>query len=113
MWCRLCGRHAELRVKQLAQPCPKIMTPQAASRVGRIHKQQHPTSKARLGAPWIFALEPKAAAQCLEAAKDPRQGKHKDQTEQAVLSPDFDEAEADIFWDEAGDDYQALYRGDF
>ena len=116
IWCRLCGRHAELRVKSLAQPCPKHMNKHAATRIGRIQKQVHPTSKAGLGVPWKVDIARVCTAIPKIAVQDPELSKNNHVASRpkdlpVVLAPNFDDPEAEDFWMD-DEDYSDAHFGE-
>ena len=104
IWCSLCGKHAETRVKGLAKACPKHMPTQARTRINKINKSMHPVLKhVRLSSPWKYtnkivddsAVSPISATCCNEgglggAAPLPK----------PVRMPNFDDSEGEDFWSE-------------
>ena len=102
IWCKLCGRHAETRVKGLANKCPKHMSIQAATRINKINKSMHPVLKnVRLSNPWKYTNK------IVESSgKQPSLGLGGSaevvgvQPPRQVMPPDFDDSEGEDFWSE-------------
>ena len=103
IWCRVCGRHAETRVKGLAKACPKRMTIQAATRINKIKKQMHPVLKnVRLSTPWKYTIKLDGPSNN-NAASSSSGAAEVDDTKDAkllrvVVPPNFDDPEAEDFW---------------
>ena len=75
----------------------------------------HPISKARLGTPWKVELAKEIANPLKVAFQDPVEAKNPGQDRQqedkhVILAPDFDDPEADGFWDE--EDAALMYSGE-
>ena len=116
IWCRLCGRHAETRVKSLAQVCPRHMSAQAATRIRKINKQMHPVRKnVRLSIPWKYMSKPTSRTDTEKVAGTSSghagmtTGERVAQVQSGVLAPNFDDSEAEDFWSD--DEFESAYVG--